>query len=197
MNLTNLKCTLVLVVCFCSAGFAFADPVTYVIDSRHSYPAFEGDHQGGLSIWRGKITATKGTIVMDREAETGSVNAEMDMNSIDFGFEAMTDSAKDHVVFAEDFPIATYTGELADFVDGSPTTVKGSLTLHGVTNELDLTINRFLCKPHFQHGREVCGADASANFDRSTYGLLYGLDGVFLPFVNLLISVEAVIPAAE
>jgi polyisoprenoid-binding protein YceI len=82
-------------------------------------------------------------------------------------------------------------------VDGTPTAVKGSLTLHGVTNELDLTINRFLCKPHFQHGREVCGADASANFDRSTYGLMYGLDGVFLPFVNLLISVEAVVPAGD
>ncbi len=69
--------------------------------------------------------------------------------------------------------------------------------MHGVTNELDLTISRLLCKPHFRHGREVCGADAAANFDRSTCGLTYGLDGVFLPFVNLLISVEAVVPAPE
>jgi len=30
------------------AGVAFAEPVTYVIDPAHSYPAFEGDHQGGL-----------------------------------------------------------------------------------------------------------------------------------------------------
>jgi|GEM_PF-2611566 len=40
---------------------------------------------------------------MDREAETGSVNTEMDMHSIDFGFEAMTNSAKDHVVLPSNF----------------------------------------------------------------------------------------------
>jgi len=35
---------------------AFATPVTYVLDPRHTYPSFEADHLGGLSVWRGKFT---------------------------------------------------------------------------------------------------------------------------------------------
>lgn len=181
---------------FISTGVQ-SEPVTYVIGSAHTYPAFEADHSGGLSVWRGKITSTSGTIIMDREAETGSMVVEMDMNSIDFGFEPMNNSAKGHVIYAEDYPTATYTGELAEFVNGAPTKVRGTLNLHGVTNELDLSINSFLCKPHARHGREICGADASASFDRSDYNILYGLDNGFLPYVNLLISVEAGVPESE
>jgi polyisoprenoid-binding protein YceI len=29
---------------------AFAAPVTYVLDPNHTYPSFEADHMGGLSI---------------------------------------------------------------------------------------------------------------------------------------------------
>jgi polyisoprenoid-binding protein YceI len=197
MDLSNLKSVFVLLVSSLLTTAAFAAPITYEINSGHTYPSFEADHNGGMSVWRGKINSTTGTIVMDREAETGSIDVEMDMNSIDFGSERMNAAALDHVIYAEDYPTASYTGELAAFVDGSPTMVNGMLTLHGVTNELDLTINSFLCKPHFRHGREVCGADASTSFDRSDYNILYGLDGGFLPFVNLLISVEAVIPESE
>ena len=32
-----------------SAG-VIAEPVTYIVDSSHTFPAFEADHWGGLSI---------------------------------------------------------------------------------------------------------------------------------------------------
>lgn len=194
MDLKIFKPVLVILFAGFAAAASLAEPVTYIVDSGHTYPSFEADHNGGLSIWRGKITSTSGNIVLDKEAQTGSVNIEMDMNSIDFGHERMTFSAKDHIVNTADYPTASYTGELVDFVDGAPTMVKGSLTLHGVTNDLDLKLNSFLCKPHNRHGREVCGADASASFDRSDYNIVYALDGGFLPFINLQISVEAGIP---
>jgi polyisoprenoid-binding protein YceI len=41
---------------------ALAAPVTYNIDSNHTYPTFEADHLGGLSYWRGKINSTSGTV---------------------------------------------------------------------------------------------------------------------------------------
>ena len=175
---------------------SFAEPLTYIVDSAHTFPAFEADHQGGLSLWRGKINKTTGVVIFDKEAESGSVSVEMDMNSIDFGFDPMNFSATDHIIFAEDFPTATYTGELADFVDGAPTKVEGTLTLLGVSRDLDLDIHRFLCKPHFNHGREVCGADASTTFNRGDYGVDYALDTGFLPEVTLRISIEAGIPEA-
>lgn len=179
----------------CSLSVAvLAEPVTYMIDSSHTYPAFEADHQGGLSLWRGKINSSSGTVVLDKEGQAGSVEVEMDIATIDFGHEGMNRSATTNIFNIEDYPTATYTGELIDFVDGAPTKVDGTLSLNGVTKDVDLQINSFLCKPHFRHGREICGADAEGMINRGDFNVSYGLDGAFFPEVKLLISIEAGIP---
>jgi polyisoprenoid-binding protein YceI len=169
-----------------------AAPVTYNVDPAHTYPAFEADHQGGLSIWRGKVKRSSGTIVLDKETETGTVELTMDMSSIDFGHDGMNEHAMaSDILDVEQFPTATYVGRLVDFEDGSPTAVEGTLTLHGVTNPLNLVINRFRCQPHFRNMREVCGADAAATFNRDDFGVDYDKDHGFLMGVNLLITIEA------
>ena len=125
--------SLVLLSPFC-ISFTQAKPITYEIDSSHTFPAFEADHMGGLSLWRGKINSTSGEIVLDKDKETGSVNVIMDMSTIDFGHEGMNKHAKNSDMFdVEKYPEAVYKGNLTDFIDGAPTKVKGSLTLHGVT----------------------------------------------------------------
>src|SRR5208282_4220774 len=48
---------------------AFAAPVTYTLDPAHTYPSFEADHFGGLSVWRGKFESTSGKVVYDKEAK--------------------------------------------------------------------------------------------------------------------------------
>ena len=171
---------------------ALAEPITYIVDPRHTYPAFEADHQGGLSIWRGKIERSSGKIVIDREAQTGTVEMTMDMASIDFGLEAMNDHAKaEDILDVAQFPTATYMGTLVDFnEDGNPTAVEGSFTLHGVTLPLRLEIRRFLCKKNMR-GVDTCGADAFATFNRDDYGVDYGKSAGFQMYVNLLIQVEA------
>ena len=35
------------------AASSFAASTTYVIDADHTYPSFEADHLGGLSVWLG------------------------------------------------------------------------------------------------------------------------------------------------
>ena len=55
-----------------SAG-SFAAPVTYVLDPAHTYPSFEADHMGGLSVWRGKFDTTSGKVVYDKDAKSGSI----------------------------------------------------------------------------------------------------------------------------
>jgi len=72
---------------------AFAAPVTYVLDPKHTYPSFAADHMGGLSVWRGKFTATSGTVVYDKEAKTGSIDVTVDINSIDFGMPKLDEHA--------------------------------------------------------------------------------------------------------
>ena len=145
MRMTLLRRATLSVICLLTTTALFAEPVTYEIDPRHTFPSFEADHQGGLSVWRGKIRSTSGTIVIDRAAQTGNVDVTMDMSTIDFGMDAMTDHAKaEDILDVAQFPTATYTGEMSQFTaQGDPTAIEGQLTLHGVTTPLNLRINSF------------------------------------------------------
>lgn len=175
------------------AGSALAAPVTYDVDPGHTYPSFAADHMGGLSVWRGKFDKSSGTIVLDKDKSTGTVDITVDTSSIDFGHEKLNEHAKSPDLFdVAKFPTATYKGKLANFKNGAPTEVQGEFTLHGVTKPLTLKINQFLCKPNPMTKKEVCGADASATFNRKDYGLGFGDAYGFKMDVQLAIQVEAV-----
>lgn len=178
--------------CSTMSAVAIAEPTMYEIDSAHTYPSFEADHMGGVSKWRGKINNTSGSLMLDQEAETGSVDITMDMNSIDFGHDGLNDHAKTDDMFnTAEYPTATYEGELVDWEDGAPTAVDGTLTMHGTSQPLRLMINSFTCQPHPQQGRELCGADAVAEFNRADYGVDFGQDFGFDMGVTLRIQAEA------
>ena len=184
--------SLVLLSSFC-ISFTQAKPITYEIDSSHTFPAFEADHMGGLSLWRGKINSTSGEIILDKDKETGSVNVIMDMSTIDFGHEGMNKHAKNSDMFdVEKYPEAVYRGNLTDFIDGAPTKVKGSLTLHGVTKPVDLDIKSFKCRLHPFKLKQVCGADAYGNIMRDDFGVDYAKRLGFKMEVALRIGVEAI-----
>ncbi len=158
-------------------GAAHAAPVTYDVDPTHTYPSFEADHMGGLSVWRGKFDRSKGRITMDRAAATGTVEIEVDMNSADFGLAALDKEAKGKELFeTAKYPRAAFKGTLADFVDGAPTHAPGTLTLHGVTKPVTLDIRKFKCMPHPMLKREVCGADVYATIQRDEFGMPAGKD---------------------
>ena len=184
--------SLVLLSPFC-ISFTQAKPITYEIDSSHTFPAFEADHMGGLSLWRGKINSTSGEVVLDKDKETGSVNVIMDMSTIDFGHEGMNKHAKNSDMFdVEKYPEAVYKGNLTDFIDGAPTKVKGRLTLHGVTKPVDLDIKSFKCRLHPFKLKQVCGADAYGNIMRDDFGVDYAKRLGFKMEVALRIGVEAI-----
>ncbi len=172
-----------------SAGAA---PSVYNIDPTHTYPSFEADHMG-VSVWRGKINKTSGKVSMDKVVGTGTVELAIDLSTIDFGLDAMNTWAKGDKFFdVTNNPKATYKGQLAGFVNGAPTKVNGELTLRGVTKPVLLNINSFKCIPHPLLKRELCGADATATFNRAEFGLDAGKDWGFKMDVALRIQVEAV-----
>jgi len=188
--------TLFFAVLLAASGQALAAPVSYEIDPMHTYPSFEADHMG-ISFWRGKFNKTTGTLVLDKEGAAGSVDVAIDIASVDFGLDAMNEHAVSPEFFdSAKYPQATYKGKLVDFVDGAPTRVVGDLTLHGVTRPVELKINRFKCIPHPMFKRDLCGADASAVFQRDEFGLSAGKDYGFSMDVNLRIQMEAVVPEA-
>lgn len=177
---------------------ALAAPQTYRIDPNHTHPLFEVDHFG-LSTWRGLFKSTRGTITLDRERGTGTVDVLIELSSIDFGQDQLN-----QFVVAEKigdwngldvarYPTAEYHGTLGGFVQGAPTTVGGELTLHGVRRTVALAINSFKCLPeHPILKREVCGADASGTFNRADFGVNAGLQYGFRQDVTLRIQVEAI-----
>ncbi|MGZ8290597.1 MAG: YceI family protein [Telluria sp.] len=183
-----------LIVALATAGvasIAFAAD-TYTIDPGHTYPSFEADHMG-ISVLRGKFTKTSGTIVLDRAAKNGSMNIVVDASTLDFGHEKLNNHAKGPDMFdVEKFPTATYVGKSIKFNGDTPASVEGELTLHGVTKPLTLTINKFKCIQHPMLKREICGADASAEFKRTDFGIDYAIARGFAPEVKLQIEVEAI-----
>ena len=177
---------------------AHAASATYTIDPMHTYPSFEADHFGGLSVWRGKFNRTSGKVTLDKDAGTGSVDITVDMNSVNFGLDKMDEAARGKELFETDkYPTATYKGKLAGFVDGKPTKVVGELTLHGVTRPLELTVHSFKCIQHPMFKRELCGADAGATFQRDAFGMGAGKDYGFKMDVALRIQVEALIDETD
>ncbi|MGN6706963.1 MAG: YceI family protein [Rhodanobacter sp.] len=181
------------VLLLAASGSALAAAATYRIDPDHTYPSFEADHMGGLSVWRGKFNHSRGTVTLDKAAGTGTVDVTVDMKSADFGQDALNQGTQGKELFeTAKYPQATYTGKFVDFVDGAPTRVSGKLTLHGITHPLDLKINSFKCMPHPVFKREVCGADALATFRRDAFGMDAGKDYGFSMDVTLRIQVEAI-----
>jgi len=174
-------------------GVASAEPVTYNIDPQHTYPSFEADHMGGMSLWRGKFNSSSGSVKLDRAAKTGEINVTVDMKSVNFGLAQMDEHARSPDIFdAAKFPTATYKGKVSKWKGEAPAEVDGELTMHGVTKPVKLTLNSFVCKPNPMTKKETCGADAVGTLNRGEFGVNYGENFGFKMDVKLLITIEAV-----
>lgn len=194
--MTETRCLLATAAFALAAGTATAAPVTYQVDPTHTFPSFEADHLGGLSVWRGKFNKTAGQIVLDKAAGTGGVDVVIEVDSVDFGLEQMNAAARGQDLFdVARHPHARFRGTLQGFANGAPTQVVGEFTLRGVTKPMTLEIRKFKCMPHPLFKRELCGADAHATFQRDAFGMDAGKAYGFDMAVHLRIQVEAL--AAE
>jgi polyisoprenoid-binding protein YceI len=175
----------------CASAALHAAPASYTIDPDHTFPSFEADHMG-ISIWRGKINKSSGSVTVDKESGYGMVDVKIDLASIDFGQDALNKWAQGPDFFdLAKYPTTAYRGKLTGFVNGAPTEAVGELTLHGVSKPVNLKINSFKCIPHPMLKRELCGADALAVIQRDQFGLSAGKDYGFKMDVTLRIQVEA------
>jgi len=183
-------CSAVLTIMISTAAQAAVDH--YTIDPAHTYPSFEAPHIQGISIWRGKFNKTSGTVTLDRANKTGSVNISVDTASINFGNDEMDKHARSAEFFdVAKYPAATFKSSSIKFDGDAPVAIDGLFTLHGVTQPLTLKINTFKCITHPMLKVEVCGADASAEFNRSDFGIGFGVQFTGSPMVKLAIQVEA------
>jgi len=163
---------------------------SYTIDPRHTHPSYEIDHFG-WSTQRGRFDGVTGTISLDRDAKTGSVEVSIDANSISTGVDKLDEHLRSADFFnSAKYPSITFKATKIEFSGDAPASVPGEITILGVTKPTTLTITHFGCGPHPIFKRYVCGAEASTVIERSEFGMTKYLPALGNA-VKLLINVEA------
>jgi len=171
-------------------GSALAAPVTYTVDSSHTFPRFSYSHMG-YSTQLSSFTNTSGAVVFDAAAKTGSVDIVIDMTSVNTGFadfnahiqgEGFLETAK--------FPKATFKSTKVVFEGDKPVSVEGQLTIKGVTKPVILTVTSFQALPHPMMKVPVLGANAFTTIKRTEFGA-----GKYAPYVGDDVRIDIAIEA--
>ncbi len=169
---------------------AHAETETYVADPEHTF-VYWGIGHFGTSTVRGRFDRTSGTVTLDKEAKTGSVDFEIDITSISTGLSKFDENLRSEKFFdAAAFPKARFTGSRLKYNGDKLTEVAGELTLRDKTNPMTLTAKQFNCYNSPVAKKPVCGGDFEASFSRGQYGITYGWPFV-ADTVRLHIQIEA------
>jgi len=176
------------------AGFgagAQAQTATYTIDPTHTFVTWEALHFG-TSTNRGRFDKKEGKIEIDRTAKTGKVDITIDMASISTGVAPFDNHLKSKDFFdVATHPTARFQATGISFDGAKVTAVKGTLTMFGKTQPVELKATRFNCYENPFFKREACGGDFETTIQRSQWGSTYGLPGI-PDNVRLLIQVEGI-----
>lgn len=174
-----------------SFGPAQAQTTTYTVDPTHTFVTWEALHFG-TSTSRGRFDKKEGTVQIDRTAKTGTVDITIDMASISTGVAPFDGHLKSKDFFdVANHPTARFQATGFSFDGTKVSAVKGTLTMLGKTQPVELKANRFNCYDNPMLKREVCGGDFETTIQRSLWGSTYGLPGI-PDNVRLLVQVEAV-----
>lgn len=175
-----------------STGVVHAQSVNYVIEPTHTFATFEIGHLG-VSTNRGRFDKKSGSVTIDRAARTGKVDISIDVASVNTGTAAFDKHLRSADIFDTDkFPTATFSGDKFTFDGDKVTAVDGTLTLMGKSAPVTLKARNFHCTQHPMLKREVCGGDFEAGFDRTVFGVNYGVQFGFPKDVRVVIQVEAI-----
>jgi polyisoprenoid-binding protein YceI len=169
-----------------------AQAASYTIDPTHTFATFEIGHFN-TSTNRGRFDKKEGTLEFDRAAKTGKIAIDIFTGSVSSGTVFFDTFLTGFTLFdSATFPTARFVSDTFNFEGDKLRDVSGSFTLLGKTHPLTLKATNFNCYTHPLLKREVCGGDFEATFDRSLYGMNYGLIFGFPKNVHLLIQIEAI-----
>ncbi len=172
------------------AGNALAAPVSYGVDSSHTYPRFSYSHFG-YSTQMSSFRKTTGTVVFDAEAKTGSVDIAIAMKSVNTGFEVFDGHIQGEDFFdTAKFPTATFKSTRVVFEGDKPKAIEGQLTLKGVSKPVTLTVTSFQAMPHPMLKKPAIGANAFTVVKRSEFNA-----GKYAPYVGDEVRIDIALEA--
>ena len=170
---------------------AAAESETFTIDPNHTFPSWEISHMG-ISTQRGRFDKTAGKITVDTAAKTGSVEVTIDAASVDTGHPKLGEHLRSpDFLNVSAFPTLTFKSNEFAFDGEKVKSVKGELTVLGITQPVVLNAERFACGSHPLTKKKMCGAEFTAVIKRSDWGLKRGIPSVGDEML-LRINVEAV-----
>lgn len=184
------KLSLVAILCAFPLA-SVAAPETFNIDTGHTAARFEYNHFG-YSRQMHRFDKTTGKIVLDRAAQTGSVDVMIDSKSVNTGLALFNQHIQEEDFFDTDnYPTIRFKSTKVKFDAGKPVAVEGELTMKGVTRPVTLTVTHFHAMPHPMMKKDAVGANAVASLKRSDFNM-----GKHAPYVGdevtLSIAVEAI-----
>jgi polyisoprenoid-binding protein YceI len=170
---------------------ASAASETYVSDPTHTFSRFSYSHFG-YSVQESRFDKTSATVIIDRAAHTGSVEATIDTTSVSTGSSIFNGHIQgEDFLDTKKFPSATYKSSKFNFDGDKLVSVEGNLTLKGVTKPVTLTVTGFQCMPHPIVKKDACGASATATIKRTEFNA-----GKYAPYVGddltLTFAIEAI-----
>lgn len=179
-----------LVVSLAAATPALAAPVTYTVDNTHTFPRFSYSHFG-YSTQLSRFDTTRGTVVYDAAAKTGSVDITIDAKSVNTGYATFNEhiQGEDFLDTAK-FPTATFKSTKVIFKGDKPVKVEGNLTLKGVTKPVTLTVTSFQSMAHPMLKKPAIGANAFTVVKRSDFGA-----GKYAPYVGDEVRIDIALEA--
>ena len=172
-----------------------AEPADFVLDPTHTSITFFVSHIG-FADTAGMFLESEGTFSYDEEAkELKSATITVKTDSVFTNH----DKRDDHLRGADflntsEFPEMTFVATKAEKLSDTQGKITGDLTLLGVTNPitLDVTFNRAGNYP-FGDGHYALGFDATGSFNRSDFGMTYGVDGDIVgDEIKLIIGAEGI-----
>lgn len=163
----------------------------YIFDKAHSRIFFEVNHLG-FSDFNGMFRKFDGSIYFDeKKIENSKVDVTIDIASVDsYDVDLNAHLLNEDFFDVGKYPEARFVSKKVEKIEKNRIKVLGELTLKGITKPLtlDVKFNKVGLHPYYK--KQTAGFSASAVFDRTEFGIAYGVPGVGKN-INLEIDVEA------
>ncbi|MEO6173030.1 MAG: YceI family protein [Arenimonas sp.] len=151
-------------------GNAYADVESFVVDPIHTRVAFMVSH-AGFSNPIGTFSGTTGQLQFDEaDWSQSSVSVNIPVPSLNLGDAHWQEKILDGTFFdAKKFPAATFVSQRIDKLSGNTGIAHGTLTIHGISQPVDLDFTFNALKRHPLSFKRTIGFSATATLSRKAF----------------------------
>ncbi len=170
---------------------------TWVADKAHSKIGFAVKHLGVTTV-RGEFSDYDGELVIGDDLSDARATATIRVASVDTGVEQRDDHLRSDDFFdAERYPEIRFESKRFEPVDEDTFKVIGDLTIHGVTNEVELDAELGGYVESGMQDEERIGLDITGQLSRKDYGMKFNAalgsgNAVVADKVKLVLDLAAV-----